>query len=72
MRKFFWGLVLGWFLTNLFSIPLPPAWFWWLVIAIIVALLFIGWISYLLNHDDYPEFDIDTDTETYEEVDNVH
>ena len=68
MRKFFLGLVMGWLITNLFSIPLPPVWFWWLVVAFVFAILIIAWIAYLLNNDDYPDIYPynDDDTETYE------
>ena len=67
MRKYLIGFVGGWFLTNLFSIPLPPTWFWWVLVAFLSAILIIAWIAYLLNNDDYPDIYPykDDDTETY-------
>ena len=57
--------------TNLFSIPLPPIWFWWQMLSVMMLLAIIGRMAYLLDKDDYP--DMEADTETFEEeYDNVH
>jgi len=67
MTKYLTGFVGGWLFTNLFSIPLPPIWFWWLLIAIFILLIIVGRMAYILNKEGYPD---DEDTDTYDG--NIH
>ena len=57
MKKYLIGGFAGYLLTSIFSIPSPPALFWWISILGLTASLYFYFVWWRMNNDSYGDID---------------